>query len=91
MKLSGSRGALQYGGFPPTNVPGFSHDFHQLGVVAFDPTRWRGAAAPAPHKIAEQIAVQALQTQMVVRYMRGEALEKTLTWAEGELEGFMRN
>jgi ABC-type glycerol-3-phosphate transport system substrate-binding protein len=49
------------------------------------------AAAPAPHKIAEQIAVQALQTQMVVRYMRGEALEKTLAWAEGELEGFMRN
>jgi ABC-type glycerol-3-phosphate transport system substrate-binding protein len=49
------------------------------------------AAWPAPHKIAEQIAVQALQTQMVVRYMKGEAMEKTLAWAEGELEGFMRN
>jgi ABC-type glycerol-3-phosphate transport system substrate-binding protein len=48
-------------------------------------------AFPAPHKIAEQISVQALQTQMVVRYMRGEAMEKTLAWAEGELEGFMRN
>ncbi|MBV8406118.1 MAG: extracellular solute-binding protein [Alphaproteobacteria bacterium] len=49
------------------------------------------AAQPAPHKIAEQISVQALQTQMVVRYMKGEAMEKTLAFAEGELEGFMRN
>jgi hypothetical protein len=30
-------------------------------------------------------------TQMAVRYFKGEALEKTLSWAEGELEGFMRN
>jgi hypothetical protein len=36
-------------------------------------------------------ASQALQTQMVVRYMRGEALEKTLARAEDELEAFMRN
>jgi len=49
------------------------------------------AAAPAPHKIAEQIATQAIQTQMAVRYFKGEPLEKTLTWAEGELEGFSRN
>jgi ABC-type glycerol-3-phosphate transport system substrate-binding protein len=49
------------------------------------------AAQPAPHKIAEQISVQALQTQMVVRFMKGEAMEKTLAFAEGELEGFMRN
>jgi hypothetical protein len=26
-----------------------------------------------------------------VRYFRGEPLDKTLAWAEGELEGFMRN
>ena len=35
------------------------------------------AAAPAPHKIAEQIYTQAIQTQMAVRYFKGEALEKT--------------
>jgi len=49
------------------------------------------AAAPAPHKIAEQIGTTALQCQMAVRYFNGEAMEKTLAWAEGELEGFMRN
>ena len=49
------------------------------------------AAAPAPHKIAEQIYTQGIQTQMVVRYFKGEAMEKTLAWAEGEIDGFMRN
>jgi len=49
------------------------------------------AAAPAPHKIAEQIYNQGIATQMAVRYSRGEALEKTLDWASSELEGFMRN
>lgn len=49
------------------------------------------AAAPAPHKIAEQIYNQGIQTQMAVRYFKGEPLEKTLDWAAGELEGFMRN
>ena len=49
------------------------------------------AGAPAPHKIAEQIYTQATQTQMAVRYFRGEPLEQTLAWAEGEIEGFMRN
>src|SRR2546430_2429645 len=48
------------------------------------------AAAPAPHKIAEQITTQGIQTQMAVRYFKGEQLEKTLDWAEGEVEGFMR-
>jgi ABC-type glycerol-3-phosphate transport system substrate-binding protein len=48
------------------------------------------AAAPAPHKIAEQIYTQAVQTQMVVRYFKGEAIEKTLDWAANELEGFSR-
>jgi len=48
-------------------------------------------AFPAPHKIGEQISVQALQTQMVVRHLKGDTMEKTLAWAEGELEGFMRN
>ena len=49
------------------------------------------AGAPAPHKIGEQIYVQALMTQMAVRYFRGEAMEKTLAWAASELEGFTRN
>jgi ABC-type glycerol-3-phosphate transport system substrate-binding protein len=49
------------------------------------------AAAPAPHKIAEQIYTQAIQTQMVVRYAKGEAMDKTLDWAARELEGFSRN
>lgn len=49
------------------------------------------AAAPAPHKIAEQINTQAIQTQMAVRYYKGETMEKTLDWASREIEGFMRN
>jgi hypothetical protein len=49
------------------------------------------AAAPAPHAIAERIGTQATQTQMVVRYFKGEPLEKTLAWAETEIEGFMRD
>jgi len=49
------------------------------------------AAAPAPHKIAEQIYTQGIQTQMAVRYFKGESMDKTLDWAAGEIEGFMRN
>jgi ABC-type glycerol-3-phosphate transport system substrate-binding protein len=49
------------------------------------------AGAPAPHKIAVQIYTQALQTQMAVRHFKGEAMEKTLDWAAGEIEGFARN
>jgi ABC-type glycerol-3-phosphate transport system substrate-binding protein len=49
------------------------------------------AGAPAPHKVGEQIYVQALQTQMAVRHFRGETMEKTLNWAANELEGFTRN
>ncbi len=49
------------------------------------------AGAPALHAIAERIYTQATQTQMVVHYLNGEPLEKTLAWAESELEGFMRN
>jgi ABC-type glycerol-3-phosphate transport system substrate-binding protein len=48
------------------------------------------AAAPAPPKIAQQIYTQAIHTKMIVRHMQGEDMEKTLTWAEGECEGFMR-
>ena len=47
-------------------------------------------AAPAPPRIAHQIYTQAIQTKMVVRILKGEKMDATLAWAEGELEGFMR-
>ncbi|BBK32582.1 carbohydrate ABC transporter substrate-binding protein (CUT1 family) [Stella humosa] len=49
------------------------------------------AASPAPPKIASQIYTQATMTKMVVRHFQGEAMEKTLAWAETELEGFSRS
>ena len=49
------------------------------------------AASPAPPKIAQQIYAGATLTKMCLRYYQGEAMEKTLAWAEGELEGFMRS
>jgi ABC-type glycerol-3-phosphate transport system substrate-binding protein len=48
------------------------------------------AASPAPPKIANQVYDQAIMTKMIVRHMQGEAMEKTLAWAESEVEGFMR-
>ena len=48
------------------------------------------AAQPAPPKIAHQIYTQAIHTKMIVRILKGEKMETTLAWAEGELEGFMR-
>jgi ABC-type glycerol-3-phosphate transport system substrate-binding protein len=48
------------------------------------------AASPAPPKVAMQINVSATLTKMCLRYSRGEPMEKTLAWAEGECEGFMR-
>ena len=49
------------------------------------------AASPAPPKIAQQIYVEATQTKMCLRYAQGEPMEKTLAWAEGECEGYMRS
>jgi ABC-type glycerol-3-phosphate transport system substrate-binding protein len=49
------------------------------------------AASPAPPKVAQQIYGQAILTKMCVRYYQGEAMEKTLSWAEGECEGYMRS
>src|SRR5262249_47737465 len=48
------------------------------------------AAAPAPPRIAHQIYTQAIQTKMVVRFMQGEPMDKTLAWAESEIEGCRR-
>ena len=42
------------------------------------------SASPAPPKIAQQIYTQATLTKMCVRFYQGEAMEKTLAWAEGE-------
>lgn len=49
------------------------------------------AASPAPPKVAQQIYFQATLTKMCLRYAQGETMEKTLAWAEGECEGFMRS
>ena len=48
------------------------------------------AGAPAPANIAYQIYNQGLQTKMVVRYAQGESMDSVLSWAESELEGYMR-
>lgn len=48
------------------------------------------AASPAPPKIAQQVYTQAILTKMCVRHFQGEAMEKTLAWAESECEGYMR-
>ena len=48
------------------------------------------AGAPAPPKIAVQIYIQAVMTKMTVRHLQGEPMEKTLAWAESEVEGFLR-
>jgi hypothetical protein len=47
--------------------------------------------APAPPQIAHQIHAQGLMTRMVVRHLRGEPMDKTLAWAETEVEGFRRD
>jgi ABC-type glycerol-3-phosphate transport system substrate-binding protein len=48
------------------------------------------AASPAPPKIAQQIYAQGTLTKMIARHMQGESLERTLAWAESEVEGFLR-
>jgi len=49
------------------------------------------AAAPSPPKIAQQIYAQGIMTKMTVRHLQGEPMETTLSWAEREVEGFMRS
>jgi hypothetical protein len=49
------------------------------------------SASAAPPKDTQQIYTQATLTKMAVRFYQGEQMEKTLAWAEGELEGFMRS
>jgi hypothetical protein len=44
------------------------------------------AGSPAPPKVAQQINTRATMTKMCLRFFQGEAIEKTLAWAEGECE-----
>jgi len=46
--------------------------------------------SPAPPPIASQIWAQSIQAQMIVRYAKGESMDKVLAWAGSELEGFKR-
>src|ERR1700676_4142929 len=46
--------------------------------------------SPAPPLIAAQIWSQSIQAQMVVRYFKGEEMEKVLDGAGREVEGFKR-
>jgi ABC-type glycerol-3-phosphate transport system substrate-binding protein len=46
--------------------------------------------SPAPPLIAAQIWAQAVQSQMINRYIKGEAMEKVLAWAANEVEGLKR-
>ena len=43
-----------------------------------------------PDENHAEVYTQAIHTKMIVRHLQGEAMEKTLAWAESECEGFMR-
>jgi ABC-type glycerol-3-phosphate transport system substrate-binding protein len=58
-----------------------NRDNHQIVSIA---------GAPAPPKIAVQIYVQGIMPKMTVRHMKGEPMEQVLSWAESEVEGFLR-
>src|SRR6266699_1188068 len=47
-------------------------------------------AEEEPPKVAVQIYIQGVMTKMTVRHLQGEPMEKTLAWAENEVEGFLR-
>jgi ABC-type glycerol-3-phosphate transport system substrate-binding protein len=49
------------------------------------------AAYPAPPEVAVQIYNQATMTKMIARVAQsGDSIDKTIDWAQGELEGFTR-
>lgn len=68
---------------PPKGTLYHYPDPHQDQILAV-------AAMPSPHAVAAQIYAQGTMSKMVVRHAQGEAMEKTLAWAESEVEGFMR-
>jgi hypothetical protein len=65
-----------------------------LGTTSHYPSKgdqkFSMAAAPAPAAIAQQIYSQALQPKMMLRVAQGEAIDKVIDWAAGELEGYTR-
>jgi hypothetical protein len=63
----------------------------KFNKVVFSTEAINSAASPAPPKVAQQIYTQVTLTKMVLRHAQGEPMEKTLAWAEGECEGFMRS
>jgi ABC-type glycerol-3-phosphate transport system substrate-binding protein len=46
--------------------------------------------SPSPPAIAMQIFNEAIMPKMVLRFSLGEPMEKTLAWAESEVQGYMR-
>jgi len=49
------------------------------------------ACAPAPSSIAQQMYTQSIMTKMIAKCTQGkESIDKTIAWAAGELEGYMR-
>jgi ABC-type glycerol-3-phosphate transport system substrate-binding protein len=49
------------------------------------------AVYPAPPEVAVQAYNQATMTKMIARVAQsGESIDKTIDWAQGELEGFTR-
>jgi ABC-type glycerol-3-phosphate transport system substrate-binding protein len=46
--------------------------------------------SPAPPAIGFQIYNEAIMPKMIVRHWQGEPMEKTLAWAESEVQGYMR-
>jgi hypothetical protein len=48
-------------------------------------------AGCAPNGADAAIRWRAHGTKMTVRHLQGEPLETTLSWAESEVEGFMRS
>ena len=50
------------------------------------------AGAPAPINIGQQIYTQATMTKMIARCTQGgETIDKAISWAASELEGFTRS
>ncbi len=49
------------------------------------------SCAPAPHRMANQMYAQGTMTKLIARCtQRGESIDKAITWAEQEIEGFRR-
>ena len=61
-----------------------------LPQPAQSPDRCRSRRRPRRRRSPCRSTPRAIQTKMIVRHLQGEPMEKTLAWAESEVEGFMR-